>query len=115
AEKTPLAEIGPQIERHELFPARTNVEFASVISPGRLRMRVWERGAGVTQACGTGACATVVAAHRRGLSPRVAEVILDGGVLNIEWRAGDDHIVMTGPTSLAFTGDIHLTALECRA
>jgi len=110
-----LAELGPRIERHEIFPARVNVEFASVISPGRLRMRVWERGAGITQACGTGACATVVAAHRRGLSPRVADVMLDGGLLNIEWRPDDDHVLMTGPTSLAFTGDIDLTAPDYRA
>ncbi|HEX4081117.1 MAG TPA: diaminopimelate epimerase [Rhizomicrobium sp.] len=110
-----LSELGPRIECHDMFPARVNVEFASVIFPGRLRMRVWERGAGITEACGTGACATVVAAHRRGLSPRVADVILDGGELNIEWRAGDDHILMTGPTSLAFKGDIDLTAPDYRA
>jgi diaminopimelate epimerase len=115
AGQVPLSDLGPLIECHEVFPARTNVEFASVISPGRLRMRVWERGAGITEACGTGACATVVAAHRRGLSPRIADVILDGGLLNIEWSSGDDHVLMTGPTSLAFKGDIDLTTPEYRA
>ncbi|MGH6889743.1 MAG: diaminopimelate epimerase [Rhizomicrobium sp.] len=115
ADQIPLAELGPQIEHHQLFPARTNVEFASVIAPGRLRMRVWERGVGITQACGTGACATLAAAHRRGLSPRAASVVLDGGVLDVAWRPEDDHILMTGPASLAFTGDIDLTVLENRA
>jgi diaminopimelate epimerase len=115
AGQVPLSDLGPLIECHELFPARTNVEFASVISPGRLRMRVWERGAGITEACGTGTCATVVAAHRRGLSPRIADVILDGGLLNIEWRSGDDHVLMTGPTSLAYKGDIDLAAPDYRA
>jgi diaminopimelate epimerase len=112
AERVPLGKLGPQIEHHEFFPARTNVEFVEALTPERLRMRVWERGAGITQACGTGACAALVAAHRRGLSPRAADVILDGGVLNIAWRADDDHVLMTGPTSLSFTGDIDLTALE---
>jgi diaminopimelate epimerase len=114
AEQIALDELGPQIEYHELFPARTNVEFACVIAPGRLRMRVWERGVGITQACGTGACATLAAAHRLGLSPRAADIMLDGGVLNIEWRAADDHILMTGPASLAFTGEMDLTVLERR-
>lgn len=115
AERVPLGIIGPQIERHRIFPARTNVEFVQALTPERLRMRVWERGAGITQACGTGACATLVAAYRRGLSPRTAEVVLDGGVLNIAWRAEDDHVLMTGSTSFAFTGDIDLAALEYSA
>jgi diaminopimelate epimerase len=115
AERVPLGNLGPQIEHHEFFPARTNVEFVQPLTPDSLRMRVWERGAGITQACGTGACAALVAAHRRGLSPRAAEIILDGGVLNIAWRADDDHVLMTGPTSLAFTGDIDLASLETRA
>jgi diaminopimelate epimerase len=112
AERVPLGKLGPRIEHHGFFPARTNVEFVQALTPDSLRMRVWERGAGITQACGTGACATLVAAHRRGLSPRAAEIILDGGVLSIVWRAEDDHVLMTGPTSLSFTGDIDLTALE---
>lgn len=115
AERVPLGIIGPQIEHHRIFPARTNVEFVQPLTPERLRMRVWERGAGITQACGTGACATLVAAYRRGLSPRAAEVVLDGGVLNIVWRIEDDHVLMTGPTSFAFTGDIDLAALEYSA
>jgi diaminopimelate epimerase len=112
AERVPLTKLGPEIEHHRFFPARTNVEFVQALTPERLRMRVWERGAGITQACGTGACAALVAAYRRGLSPRAAEVILDGGVLNIAWRAEDDHVLMTGPTSLSFTGELDLASLE---
>ncbi len=112
AEKAPVAEIGPKIEHHPLFPARTNVEFVSVLSPGRLRMRVWERGTGITRACGTGACAAAVAAHRRGLAARETDVVLDGGVLNVAWRDDPDRILMTGPSSLSFSGDVDLAALE---
>jgi diaminopimelate epimerase len=83
-----------------------------VLSPDRLRMRVWERGVGITRACGTGACATAVAAHRRGLAGRNVDIVLDGGVLNIQWRAGDDHILMTGPSSLSFAGEVDLASLE---
>ena len=112
AERAPVAELGPQLETHALFPARTNVEFVQVLSPSRLRMRVWERGVGITRACGTGACATAVAAARRGLASRKVEVVLDGGTLAIEWRERDGHILMTGPSSLSFAGDIDLVALE---
>lgn len=112
AERSPVSELGPKIERHAMFPARTNVEFASALSPGRVRMRVWERGVGITRACGTGACATAVAAHRRGLTGRKVEVVLDGGTLGIEWRASDDHVLMTGTASLSFSGEIDLAALE---
>jgi diaminopimelate epimerase len=112
AERVRLMELGPLIEKDPLFPARTNVEFASVSGAGRLRVRVWERGAGPTRACGTGACATVVAANRRGLGPRMSEVILDGGALSIEWRETNDHVLMTGPASLAFSGEIDLSKLE---
>ena len=112
AERVPLGKLGPEIEHHKFFPARTNVEFVQALTPERLRMRVWERGAGITQACGTGACAALVAAYRRGLSPRAADVVLDGGILNIAWRAEDDHVLMTGPTSLSFTGELDLTSLE---
>jgi diaminopimelate epimerase len=114
AETAPIAEIGPRVERHPLFPARTNVEFVNAISPRRLRMRVWERGVGITRACGTGACATAVAAHRRGLAERKVEIVLDGGTLAIEWRESDDHILMTGGATLAFTGDVDLGAVEGR-
>ncbi len=105
AEAVPLAEIGPQIEHDPLFPQRINAEFAQVIDRTRIRMRVWERGAGITRACGTGACATLVAAARRGLADRRAEIVLDGGTLTIEWAA-DNHIYMTGPATEAFRGEI---------
>jgi diaminopimelate epimerase len=108
AENAPVATLGPKIENHRLFPARTNVEFVSVLGRDRLRMRVWERGAGITSACGTGACATAVAAHRRGLAGRKVEIVLDGGPLAIEWRESDDHMLMTGPTTLSFRGEIDL-------
>ena len=115
AETAPVAELGPRIEHHPLFPARTNVEFASALSHERMRMRVWERGVGITRACGTGACSVAVAAYRRGLSPRKVGIVLDGGTLAIEWRAEDDHILMTGGATLAFAGDIDLAALEHRS
>jgi len=103
AEAVPVAEIGPGLEHHPLFPERTNVEFASVESRTRIRMRVWERGAGITRACGTGACATLVAAARRGLTERKADVVLDGGTLTIEWLE-DGRVLMTGPVAVSFTG-----------
>ncbi len=99
-------DIGPKIERHPMFPERVNVEFASALSRDRLRMRVWERGAGVTLACGTGACAVAVAAVRRGIAERKMEIMLDGGMLNLEWRESDDHILMTGPATLVFRGEL---------
>lgn len=101
-----VAGLGAQVERHVLFPERTNVEFAQVIAPGKIRVRVWERGTGVTQACGSGACATIVAAVRRGLTDRKAEIILDGGSLFLEWREEDDHILMTGSASYVFEGSL---------
>lgn len=100
----PLETLGPGLEHHALFPERTNVEAVQVLSPTRLRMRVWERSAGITRACGSGACAVLVAAVRRGLAERKAEVILDGGPLTIEWRADDGHVLMTGPVATSFTG-----------
>ncbi len=103
AESIPLETVGPRVEHHPLFPARINVEAVQVLSPTRLRMRVWERGTGITRACGTGACATLVAAHRRGLAERAAEVILDGGTLRIEWN-DDGHVMMSGPAATSFTG-----------
>ncbi len=99
----PLAEVGPVLEHHPMFPERANIEVAQVLGPGRLRMRVWERGTGITRACGTGACAVLVAAARRGLTGRSAEVVLDGGVLAITWRA-DGHVLMTGPATTSFSG-----------
>jgi diaminopimelate epimerase len=112
AETARVGELGPIIEHDPLFPARTNVEFVHAISPERLRMRVWERGVGITRACGTGACAAAVAGHRRDLWGRNVEVVLDGGVLSILWRAGDEHVLMTGGASPVFSGDLDLGALE---
>lgn len=105
AEAVDLAALGPVLENHALFPERANIEVAQVLGDGRIRMRVWERSAGITAACGSGACATLVAAARRGLSGREAEVVLDGGSLSIEWLK-DDHVLMTGPVALAFTGTL---------
>ncbi len=112
AETAPVAELGARIEHHPMFPERTNVEFVSVDGGDRLRMRVWERGVGITSACGTGACATAVAAFRRGLAGRKVAIVLDGGELEIELREGDDHILMTGPTTLAFKGEVDLRTLR---
>ena len=103
AEAIDLATLGPRLEHHPLFPERANIGVASVLSARRIRLRVWERGTGLTRACGSGACAALVAANRRGLAERRAEVILDGGALEIEWRA-DGHVLMTGPAALAFEG-----------
>ncbi|ALG69643.1 diaminopimelate epimerase [Azospirillum thiophilum] len=103
AEAVPLTEVGPVFENHPAFPERANIEFAQVLSPTAIRMRVWERGAGITQACGTGACATLVAAARRGLTGRKADILLDGGTLTIEWT-GEDRVLMTGPVALSFSG-----------
>ncbi|BGE83609.1 diaminopimelate epimerase [Methylosinus sp. 3S-1] len=96
-----LEALGPPIETHPLFPERVNVSFASVLAPGEIALRVWERGTGVTKACGSAACATLVAASRAGLSGREARVRLPGGDLDIDWGA-DDHVMMTGPVELEF-------------
>jgi diaminopimelate epimerase len=106
-DKTPddaaAAGDGSLIEHHPLFPQAVNVGFAHVLSPDRIRLRVWERGAGLTLACGTGACAALVAAHRRGLVGRLATLVLDGGELEIEWRA-DNHVIMTGAVAIDGAG-----------
>lgn len=104
AEAAPVEKIGPMIEHHPMFPERTNVEFVQVLDKGRARARVWERGVGVTQACGSGACAVAVAGARRLLTGRKLEVILDGGSLFVEWRESDDHVLMTGPSATVFAG-----------
>jgi diaminopimelate epimerase len=101
----PLAELGPALERHAMFPRRANIGVAHLAGPDRLRLRVWERGVGLTLACGSGACAAAVAAHRRGLTGRRVEVVLDGGPLAIEWRA-DGHVTMAGPFATSFTGTL---------
>jgi diaminopimelate epimerase len=112
ADAAPVASLGARIETHPMFPQRTNVEFVSVHRDDKLRMRVWERGVGITSACGTGACATAVAAFRRGLTGRKVEILLDGGTMQVELRESDDHVLMTGPATLVFTGDIDLEALR---
>ena len=109
-EAAPVAEAGAAIETHWLFPERVNVGFAGIIAPDRIRLRVWERGVGLTRACGTGACAALVAAHRRGLTGRAATLELDGGALAIDWRTGDDHVLMTGPVAVEFTGRLPVMA-----
>ena len=103
AEAVPIEKLGPLLERHEAFPKKTNVEFAAVLDASHIRMRVWERGAAVTLACGTGSCATLVAAALTGRTERAAEVQLDGGRLQIEW-AEDNRVYMTGPAEKVFAG-----------
>lgn len=104
AEAVDLPRRGAAVEHDPLFPARTNVEFAGLLGPDHLRMRVWERGAGVTLACGSGACATAVAAHQRGLTGRKVTLDADGGVLTVDWR--DDGVWLSGPVALVFDGRI---------
>lgn len=103
AEAIALAELGPPLEHHPLFPERANIGVCQVLDPGRLRLRVWERGAGITRACGTGACAAMVAAVRRGFALPEATVLLDGGALTIRWRPGES-VLMAGPVAESFTG-----------
>ena len=103
--KVDLETFGPQIENNPLFPERTNVEIAQILSPTEIRLRVWERGAGVTRACGTGACAALVAANRRGLAGRKARIELDGGTLAAEWLP-DNHVLLTGPVATSFAGTL---------
>ena len=111
AEAVPLASLGPQIERHEMFPRATNVEVAQVLSGSEIRLRVWERGVGITLACGSGACAALVAASRRGLTGRAADVVVDGGRLGIEWL-DDGHVRLTGPVAVSFTGTLDDSMLQ---
>ena len=101
-----LPEIGPQLENYHLFPDRTNVEFAQIVGKDTIRMRVWERGSGITQACGTGACATAVAAVLHGLAGRKCDIIMDGGTVTIEWEEATGHILMTGPATKVFDGEM---------
>ena len=102
----PVTFVGPMIENHPLFPERTNVGFAQIKARDRIGLRVWERGVGETRACGTGACAALVAASRRNLTDRAATVELPGGALRIEWRDSDGHVLMTGPTAVEFAGTL---------
>ncbi|NDV02726.1 diaminopimelate epimerase [Pseudoroseicyclus tamaricis] len=110
AEAIEIAELGPKMEHHPLFPERTNVQVVSLIGENRLRMRVWERGAGLTLASGSSTCAVVAAAHRRGLTGRRAEVVADGGVLAADWR--EDGIWLTGPVAHVFDGVLTAAFLE---
>ena len=105
AEAVDVATLGPILERHAMFPERANIGIASLAGKDRLRFRVWERGTGITVACGTGACAAAVAAARRGLTGRRVTVVADGGPLEIEWRT-DGHVLMTGPAAVSFTGTL---------
>jgi diaminopimelate epimerase len=100
-----IAALGPKLEHDPMFPARANIGVAQIASPKRIRVRIWERGDGLTLACGSGACATLVAAARRGLTERRAEIVADGGTLDIEWRS-DNHVIMTGAVATSFRGTI---------
>lgn len=112
AEAAQIEIFGPVVEQHKMFPQFTNVEAASVNPDGSIRMRVWERGVGVTQACGSGACATLVAAVRRGLiDGRKADIIVDGGTLTCEWLP-DNHVTLTGPVATSFTGTLDAKLLN---
>jgi diaminopimelate epimerase len=99
-------EIGRVLEHHPSFPQRCNIEFANVQTDGSIRTRVWERGSGITMACGTGACATAVAAALTGKAGRTSHIVMDGGTLSIEWRESDNHVYMTGPAAFVFDGEI---------
>ena len=101
-----VEEAGRMLEHHLAFPQRCNIEFAQVLADGTIRTRVWERGSGITMACGTGACATAVAAAITGRADRQSRVIMDGGTLDIEWRACDNHVYKTGPAAFVFDGEI---------
>ena len=103
-----VGETGRVLENHPAFPLRCNIEFAHVKADGTIRTRVWERGSGITQACGTGACATAVAAALTGRAGRTSQIVMDGGTLNIEWRESDNHVYMTGPAEFVFDGEIEL-------
>ena len=103
AEAVPVTVVGPKLERHELFPERANIGICQVRSRNRIRLRVWERGAGLTLACGSGSCAAVVAAVRRGLTDCKVTVEVDGGELHIDWTE-DDHVLLSGPVATSFRG-----------
>ena len=103
-----VGEHGPVLECHPAFPKRCNIEFASLQSDGYIRTRVWERGSGITMACGTGACATAVAAAVTGRAARLSKIVMDGGTLDIEWRESDNHVYMTGPAEFVFDGEVEL-------
>ena len=100
-----VGETGRVLEHHPAFPQRCNIEFARIEADGTIRTRVWERGSGITQACGTGACATAVATFITGRAGRQSQIVMDGGTLTIEWRENDNHVLMTGPAEFVFDGE----------
>ena len=116
AEAVAIAEYGPGLEHDPIFPERANIGVAQILAPDRMRLRVWERGVGLTSACGTGACAAVVNAHRRGLAGRRMVVVVDGGELLIDWRedrpGGAGRVFMTGPAETSFSGALTLGVLS---
>jgi diaminopimelate epimerase len=110
-----LGKLGPLLENHPIFPERANISLAQVVSRDRLVLRTWERGAGLTKACGSAACAAAVAAVRLGLTGRTVTVTLPGGELRIEWRAHDDHVLMTGPVAYEYEGKFDPALFEMSA
>jgi len=110
-----LERFGPMLENHPIFPKRANISLAQITSPNAIILKVWERGVGLTKACGTAACATAVAAARKNLTERDVTVTLPGGDLRIEWRESDDHIVMTGPVAYEFEDVLSEALLSARA
>lgn len=106
--KVDVAGWGKELEYSKTFPERCNIEFAQILPDGGIRTRVWERGSGITMACGTGACATAVAAALTGRTGRKSSIVMDGGTLSIEWSEADNHVYMTGPAAFAFEGEIDL-------
>jgi len=103
-----VGETGRGLEYHPAFPQRCNIEFARIEADGSIRTRVWERGSSITQACGTGACATAVAAFKTGRAGRTSQIVMDGGTLSVEWRESDNHVYMTGPAAFVFDGEAEL-------
>lgn len=106
--KVDVAKWGKELEYSTMFPERCNIEFAQIQADGTIRTRVWERGSGITMACGTGACATAVAASLTGRADRTSKIAMDGGILTIEWNETDGHVYMTGPAEFVFEGEIEL-------
>ena len=103
-----VARYGKALEFDSLFPERCNIEFAQVLDNGKIRTRVWERGSGITMACGTGACATAVAAAITGRATRTSDIVMDGGTLHIKWDEADNHVYLSGPAAFAFEGEVAL-------
>ena len=106
-----VGKTGPELEHHLAFPQRCNIEFAQIKADGTIRVRVWERGSGITMACGTGACATAVAAAVTGQAPRQSTIVMDGGQLHIRWDEHDNHVYMTGPATFVFDGEINFQTI----